>query len=105
MSGDRSAAGVAIDRLAAERFPPQDLVPPGCSRNLPYPTVIDPEDPPLRPERHIPNSIATMRRRLIAAIVTRLPRCPCCGGAAVQRGRRRLSLSSTSLDFHGKELA
>ena len=29
-----------------------------------------PEDPPLRPERHIPNSIATMRRRLIGALVT-----------------------------------
>jgi SRSO17 transposase len=60
-------------------FPPQDLVPPGCSRYLPYPKVTDPEDPPLRPERHIPNSIATMRRRLINAIVTRLSRCPCCG--------------------------
>ena len=35
---------------------------PRCSRNLPYPTVTDPEAPPLRPERHIPNSIATMRR-------------------------------------------
>src|SRR5580692_5910825 len=45
---------------------------------------IDPEDPPLRPERHIPNSIATMRRRLIAAIVRRLPRCPCCGGSAAR---------------------
>jgi len=65
-----------------ETIPPQDLVPPRCSRNnLPYPTVTDPEDPPLRPERHIPNSIATMRRRLIAAIVRRLPRCPCCGGS------------------------
>jgi hypothetical protein len=41
---------------------------------LPYPAVTDPEDPPLRPERHIPNSIATMRRRLIIAIVHRLPR-------------------------------
>ena len=45
------------------RFPPQDLVAPGRSRHLRYPTVIDPEAPPLRPERHIPNSIATMRRR------------------------------------------
>jgi hypothetical protein len=42
------------------RFPPHDLVPPLCYRCLPYPTVTDPEDPPLRPERHIPNSIATM---------------------------------------------
>jgi SRSO17 transposase len=28
----------------------------------------------LRPERHIPNSIATVRRRLIAALVSKLPR-------------------------------
>jgi len=26
---------------------------------LPFPTVADPEAPPLRTERHIPNSIAT----------------------------------------------
>jgi hypothetical protein len=31
--------------------------------------VTDPAAPPPRPERHIPNSIATMRRRLIAALV------------------------------------
>src|SRR6266478_6366496 len=79
------------DLREGDDSPPQDLVPPLCSRNLPYPTVTDPEDPPLRPERHIPNSIATMRRRLIAAIVGRLSRCPCCGGAAVgQRSRGNL---------------
>jgi 5-methyltetrahydropteroyltriglutamate--homocysteine methyltransferase len=32
----------------------------------------------MRPERHIPNSITTMRRRLIDALVSSLPRCPCC---------------------------
>ena len=56
----------------------QDLVAPGRSRHLRYPTITNPEAPSLRAERHIPNSIATMRRRLIAAIVVRLPRCPCC---------------------------
>jgi hypothetical protein len=30
--------------------------------------VTDPEAPPIRPERHIPNSIATVRRRLIVAL-------------------------------------
>ena len=49
--------------------PPQDLVAPCSSRHLRYPTVTDPEAPPLRPERHIPNSIATVRRRLIAILV------------------------------------
>ena len=38
-----------------------------------------PQDLPLRPERHIPNSIATMRTRLINTLIRTLPRCPCCG--------------------------
>ena len=56
---------------------------------LPFPTVTDPEAPPLRPERHIPNSIATMRRRLIVALVRNLPRCPCC---AAQSSRQDAEL-------------
>src|SRR3979411_2623334 len=58
--------------------PPQDHLPPRSSRDLPFPRVTDPEAPPIRPERHIPNSIATMRRRLIVALAERLQRCPCC---------------------------
>ncbi len=73
------------------RFPPQDLVAPGRSRHLRYPTVTDREAPPLRPERHIPNSIATVRRRLIAALISRLPRCPCCA-APIARPTRRQTL-------------
>ncbi len=65
-----------------EAIPPPDLVPPGGSRpgsrNLPFPTVTDPEAPPIRPERHIPNSIATIRRRLTVALARSLQRCPCC---------------------------
>ncbi len=49
------------DLRAGDDFPLLDLVPPRCSRNLSYPTVTDPEAPPLRPERHIPNSIATIK--------------------------------------------
>jgi SRSO17 transposase len=71
------------------RFPPQDIVPPGCARRLPFPVVTDPEAPPLRPERHFPNSIATMRRRLITALVRTLPRCPCCAAPTVRREQRR----------------
>ena len=37
-----------------------------------------PDAPPLRTERHVPDSIATMRRRLAGAITRRLSRCPCC---------------------------
>lgn len=61
------------------------MVPSGEARNLRFPPVTDPEAPPLRPERHLPNSITTMRRRLIFALVQTLPRCPCC---AVQIRRR-----------------
>src|SRR5216684_1075187 len=99
----KDAAGVAFiitPRCASQptdswspkgrRFPPQDLVPPRGSRNLPYPTVTDPEDPPLRPERHVPNSIATVRRRIIDALVRRLPRCPCCRASTARRVRMNL---------------
>ena len=57
-----------------ETIPPQHLVPPCCSRNT---MVTNPEVPPLWPERHIPNSVATIRRRLIVALVRTLSRCPC----------------------------
>ena len=52
--------------------------------------VIDPEDPPLRPERHIPNSIATMRIRLINALVKTLAAMPCCGATAARYRRRKV---------------
>jgi hypothetical protein len=57
-----------------ELSPPHQL-PKLSSRNLPYPKVIDPEAPPLRPERHVPNSIATLRRRLIIELVANLSNC------------------------------
>jgi hypothetical protein len=44
----------------------------------------------LRPERHIPNSIATMRIRMIDALIKLLPRCPCCGNQAKISVRRNL---------------
>jgi hypothetical protein len=71
--------------------PPQDLVTPLGSKNLPFPKVIDPEAPPPRTERHVPNSIATMRRRLIIALVSILSRCPCCA-TPVGKGSRRKTL-------------
>src|ERR1700730_3348928 len=63
---------------SAAPFPPQDHLSLRPSRDLPFPTVTDAEAPPIRPERHIPNSIATVRRRLIVALARTLPRCPCC---------------------------
>jgi hypothetical protein len=61
--------------------PPQDLLAPGAARDLPFPPVTDPEDLPLRSQRHMPNSIATLRIRLARTLVHVLPRCPRCGQA------------------------
>jgi membrane fusion protein, multidrug efflux system len=54
------------------------------------PPVTDPKAPPLRPERHIPNSIATLRRRLIVELIEHLPRCPCCGAGKITRAKLNL---------------
>ena len=68
----------------------RETIPPSRPRSttiFPTPVLPDgyrPRDPPLRPERHIPNSIATMRLRLINAIIKTLPRCPCCGSKAAR---------------------
>jgi hypothetical protein len=48
------------------------------SRRLRFPEIVHPETPHIRPERHVANSIATIRRYLIVALATTLARCPCC---------------------------
>jgi len=64
---------------------------PTIQRNLEllFPKVIDPEGPPPRTERHVPNSIATMRRSLIIALVSTLSRCPCCATPVGKVSRRK----------------
>ncbi|MCP2775367.1 hypothetical protein, partial [Salmonella enterica] len=49
----------------------------GYASNLPYPKVTARAG--ARAQRHLPDSIRTLRLRLIAALIQRLPRCPCCG--------------------------
>ncbi|MGY4403859.1 hypothetical protein ACVIYL_004662 [Bradyrhizobium sp. USDA 3315] len=61
-----------------ETIPPRALGAPGQSRSIAFPQITDPADLPLRTQRHIPNSIATMRRRLEHGLVRMLSRCPCC---------------------------
>jgi hypothetical protein len=68
-----------IERSA---FPPQ---PAGVAKNLPFPAVLDPHAPPIRPERHLANSIATMRKRLTIALAKSLYRCPCCHAVSRRR--------------------
>lgn len=63
---------------SAGRLPPRLRLPPKAARRLAFPVVDDPAAPPARPERHVPTSIATLRRRLTLALVQRLSRCPCC---------------------------
>ena len=97
--GEDGAASTTTPRCASRptdswsprgrRFPPQDLVAPRGSRNLPFPTVTDPEAPPLRTQRHLPNSIATIRNRLIVDLVRRLSRCPCCATPIRTLAQRR----------------
>ena len=55
------------------------------ARRLAFPPVIDPAALPIRPERHVPNSIATVRRRLTTALARSLKRCPCCLRRATHR--------------------
>ncbi len=79
MPGERKsvepmAAIVAPARVSANerRFPPQA---PGGAKCLAYPRVPHPEAPPIRPERHIENSIATIRRQLTVALARTHMRC------------------------------
>jgi len=57
---------------------PQETLQPGSSRSLPFPKVGADGAPPARPERHVPNSITTLRLRLALALAAFMPRCPCC---------------------------
>jgi len=69
--------------LERSAFPPSDpLRRRNTCRFLPWPI---PHAAPLRPERHVPNSIATMRKRLTIALAKSLYRCPCCHALASPR--------------------
>ena len=66
--------------LVAERClsPLRSASPRTGSRPLCHPRISSPAAPPTRPERHVANSIATLRQHLIVGLVSALPRCPCC---------------------------
>ena len=63
--------------------------------------VTDPAAPPLRPERHIPNSTATMRRRLIAACMRAQNRL----GEAAERSRPQVDIVIIGGGATGVELS
>jgi hypothetical protein len=54
------AKAPVIEVVRCDDSSPQDLVPQGDAKRLEFPMVISQEDMPLRPERHIPSSIATI---------------------------------------------
>jgi hypothetical protein len=58
-------------------FPPQHLLP--SSAPLAYPAVSARGALPVRPERHQPASITTMRLYQARRLVGGLPACPWCG--------------------------
>ncbi len=66
-----------------ERIPPSE--PHSAAR-----IEKSPEAPPIRPQRHVPNSIATIRRMLVVAIATTLQRCQCCLRRLPRNQRRNL---------------
>ena len=68
-------SGTRSTELFKEITIPATLLPEGVSSS--------------RPERHIPNSIATIRRRLSAALVAMLSRCPCCVATISAQSRRQ----------------
>lgn len=47
------------------------------AKNLAYPRITNPAEAQ-RTQRHVPSSITTLRLRVAAALLTTLPRCPCC---------------------------
>src|SRR5689334_4428059 len=62
--------------FASEVFSP--LTSTSEAQRLRYPRAGGPEGIPVRPERHNPSSITSVRRRLTVALARSLPRCPCC---------------------------
>ena len=59
-------------------FPPRELPPGRSSQCLDYPKVFGHGALPARVERHNPHLIATLRARLVIALIARLSHCPCC---------------------------
>ena len=60
---------------------------PSSARNLPYPKVT-PGGAPVRPQRHVFDSIPTLRWYIAVALAQRLACCPCCGSKPEAKRRR-----------------
>ena len=69
-------------------FPPHKRGAALSSKCLPFPKITDPGAPPIRTERHVPNSIATLRREIAVRLAALLDRCPCCSQPRSNRKNR-----------------
>ena len=76
---------------------------------LPAPAMLDYQprrqtsaraDRRVRPERHNPNSITTLRRMIARLLLAQLPHCPFCGSPA---GRSSASMSASITHEAGRE--
>jgi SRSO17 transposase len=70
-----------------EAIPPSGPKPTLIVKEPPLPESCRPRGPPIRPERHVPNSIPSVRLVVARAIARSISRCPCC-----QRQIRRFVL-------------
>jgi SRSO17 transposase len=76
--------------LVAERaaFPPHKRVAALLSKCLPFPKITGRGALPIRTQRHIPDSIATIRYEIAAYLAAHLERCPCCAQPRSNRKNR-----------------
>src|SRR5262249_36311218 len=59
-------------------FPPHKRVAARSSKCLPFPKITARGELPIRTERHVPDSIATLRREIAVRLVAAIERCQCC---------------------------
>ena len=58
-------------------FPPHERLAPGSSKRLRFPKATGRAALPARTQRHVPDSLATLRYELAVALAASLQRCPC----------------------------
>jgi hypothetical protein len=89
--------------LVAERatFPPRKRVAVRSSKCLPFPKITGRGVLPIRRERHVPDSIATLRREIAVRLAALLDRCPCCSQPrSNQKNRSYFMFDAVGLTRH-----
>ena len=68
-----ASRGLCLPRGRARSASPEHLL-PSCAA---YPKTFADAEQPVRPERHNPSSISSLRIGQARLLAARLPRCPC----------------------------